>query len=121
MKASVMEEVKRIFKPEFLNRIDEVIMFNSLSRDVIREIVLKIVNEIESRLSSRKIKLVFTDKAIDQIIKESYVEAFGARPIRRYITKNIETLLAKELLNDNLYDTLITVDYDSKYILRQEN
>ena len=120
-KDKVFEDVKAYFKPEFLNRIDEVIMFNSLSRDVIREIVLKIVNEIESRLSSRKIKLVFTDKAIDQIIKESYVEAFGARPIRRYITKNIETLLAKELLNDNLYDTLITVDYDSKYILRQEN
>ncbi len=120
-KDKVFEDVKAYFKPEFLNRIDEVIMFNSLSRDVIREIVLKIVNEIESRLSNRKIKLVFTDKAIDQIIKESYVEAFGARPIRRYITKNIETLLAKELLNDNLYDTLITVDYDSKYILRQEN
>ncbi len=120
-KDKVFEDVKAYFKPEFLNRIDEVIMFNSLSRDVIRKIVLKIVNEIESRLSNRKIKLVFTDKAIDQIIKESYVEAFGARPIRRYITKNIETLLAKELLNDNLYDTLITVDYDSKYILRQEN
>ncbi len=120
-KDKVFEDVKAYFKPEFLNRIDEVIMFNSLSRDVIREIVLKIVNEIESRLSNRKIKLLFTDKAIDQIIKESYVEAFGARPIRRYITKNIETLLAKELLNDNLYDTLITVDYDSKYILRQEN
>ena len=120
-KDKVFEDVKAYFKPEFLNRIDEVIMFNSLSRDVIREIVLKIVSEIESRLSNRKIKLVFTDKAIDQIIKESYVEAFGARPIRRYITKNIETLLAKELLNDNLYDTLITVDYDSKYILKQEN
>ena len=117
-KDKVLDDIKLYFKPEFLNRIDEVIMFNSLSKDTIREIVLKIVKEIENRLSNKKIKLLFTDKAVEQIIKESYVEAFGARPIRRYITKNIETLLAKELLNDNLYDTLITVDYDNKYILR---
>jgi ATP-dependent Clp protease ATP-binding subunit ClpB len=118
-KEGVLEEVKSYFKPEFLNRIDEVIVFNSLSKDVIYEILDKIIEELNSRLKDKKVSVTFTLKAKDEIIKESYEEAYGARPIKRYVTKNIETLIAKELLTDEVYDKTLVVDYSDHYFIKK--
>ncbi len=110
----VYEELKRNFRPEFINRIDEIIVFNSLSKEVVYEILDKIISETENRLKDLNIKITLTDKAKDYIINESYDEDFGARPIKRFVTKNIETLLAEEIINNKikLNDNII-IDYQN--------
>ena len=107
----VMEELRHTFKPEFINRIDEIIIFNSLSKDVVYEILDKIISDIESRLTDKGIKLNITDKAKEYIINESYDERYGARPIKRFVSRNVETLIAKNIILDNIkYNTTITID-----------
>ena len=98
----VFEELKRHFRPEFINRIDEIITFNSLNEEVIYEILDKIIGDLESRLSHLNIKLSLTKEAKDYIIKNSFDPSFGARPIKRFVTKNIETLLANSILNNEI-------------------
>ena len=97
----VLNELKNNFRPEFINRIDEIIVFHSLHKDVVGAILNKIIGEINSRLKDKQISLELTDKARQKVIDESFDENYGARPIRRYVTKNIETLLAKYMNNDN--------------------
>ena len=113
-------ELKRAFKPEFLNRIDEIIMFNSLSKEVVYSILDKIILELEDRLSDKRIKVSLTNEARDYIINSSYDETFGARPIKRYVSANIETLIANNLINDNIkYNSKIVIDIqDNEFILR---
>ncbi len=89
----VMQELKQTFKPEFINRIDEIIIFNALTKEVVYDILDKMMKEIEERLQDQKIKVVLTDKARDFIIDASYDVAYGARPIKRYVSRNLETLL----------------------------
>ena len=114
MKASVMEEVKRSFKPEFINRIDEIIVFHSLHKDVVGAILNKIIGEINSRLKDKQISLELTDKARQKVIDESFDENYGARPIRRYVTKNIETLLAKYMIEQDLKpNDILVVDVNN--------
>ena len=98
----VMKELKNSFKPEFLNRIDEIIMFNSLSKDVVYSILDNILKEIEYRLSDKQLKLNLTDRAKDFIINESYDQKYGARPIRRYISGTLETLIATNIIAGNI-------------------
>ena len=113
-------ELKKAFKPEFLNRIDEIIMFNSLSKEVVYSILDKIILELEDRLSDKRIKVSLTNEARDYIINSSYDETFGARPIKRYVSANIETLIANNLINDNIkYNSKIVIDIqDNEFILR---
>ena len=107
----VMGELRKTFKPEFINRIDEVIVFNSLSKSVVYDILDKIVKETEARLSGKKIKLVLTDKAKDYIIDNSYDENYGARPIKRYVSRNLESMLAKAIILDEIkYDSEVIID-----------
>ncbi len=104
-------ELRKTFKPEFLNRIDEIITFNSLSKETIYEILNNIISEVEERLDNLKIKISLTNKAKDYIINNSYNEAFGARPIKRYVTKNIESLIANSILENNIkFGQTITID-----------
>ncbi len=105
----ITHELRRTFKPEFINRIDEIIIFNPLSKDVIYDIIDKIVIEIENRLKDRKIKINLTDKAKEFIIDSAYDKTFGARPIKRFITRNLETLIAKNLIDERITnnDTII--------------
>ena len=119
MKASVMEEVKLMFKPEFINRIDEIIIFHSLSRDVVTRILDKIVLEIEDRLQDKRIKITLTNKAKSEIIEASYDENYGARPIKRFVQRNIESLIANLILNDKVkYNSSISIDYqDGKFVV----
>ncbi|MCF8018114.1 MAG: ATP-dependent Clp protease ATP-binding subunit [Vallitaleaceae bacterium] len=100
MQKDVMDEVKKIFKPEFLNRIDETIVFHSLTRENIREIVGIMFNQLAIRMEKNLgIKLFLTEGAIDFIAKEGFDEAYGARPLRRAIQQKIEDQLAQHILD----------------------
>ena len=116
----VMNELRHTFKPEFINRIDEIIIFNSLSKNVVYEILDKIVHEIEHRLDDKKLKLVLTDKAKKYIVNNAYDEKYGARPIRRYVSRNIETLLAKAIIEEKVkFNSTVTIDVqDDKFIIK---
>ena len=104
-------ELHRTFKPEFLNRIDEIITFNSLSKDVVYQILDKIISEVQDRLADKHIKISLTDVAKDYIVENSYDEKYGARPIKRFVSKNIETLIAKEIIEDKIkFGSTITID-----------
>lgn len=98
----VMSELHHYFKPEFLNRIDEIIMFNKLNKDVLKEILFKIVNNIESYLKDNDIHIKLDDKAIAYFIENGYDEAYGARPLKRLVTKELETLIAKKILDNDI-------------------
>ena len=119
-KELVLKELKNTFKPEFINRIDEIIIFNSLSKEVIREILDKIISDTEKRLSDKNLHLNITDNAKEYIINSSYDEKYGARPIKRFVVKNIETLIAENIINDNIkYGDTINIDVENnKLILR---
>lgn len=99
MKKSVMDEVKNVFKPEFINRIDDIIVFHALDKDDIFEIAKLMTNEMAKRVQENMgITLSFTDKAIEKIVEDGYDKAFGARPLRRAIQTNIEDSFAEEYL-----------------------
>ena len=111
-------ELKHYFKPELLNRIDEVITFNYLTKDIIKGIIIKSIKEIESRLSN--VKLSITDNAINYIIDKSYDVNYGARVVKRYIQRNIETLLANDIIKGIINpNTSITIDVkDNEFIIK---
>lgn len=117
--SKVMEALKRTFRPEFINRIDEIVIFKSLGKDVVYSILDKIIHETERRLKNINLHLELTKKAKDYIIEHSYEEAYGARPIKRYVTHNIETLIADKIIKDEIkYNETITVDVkDDKLVL----
>ena len=113
-KELVMNELKNTFRPEFINRIDEIIVFNSLKKDVIGDIVDKIIKEINDRLQQNFLHVEITDAVKEKIINEAYDERYGARPIRRYITKNIESLLAHKLIDSDIaVGSTLVVDLDN--------
>ena len=116
----VMQELRSTFKPEFINRIDEIIIFNSLTKDVVYDILNKIIKDIEYRLRDKNIKIDVTDKAKEFIVNASYDEKYGARPIKRYVQRNVETLIAEAIINDKIsFGSTITIDVDSdKLILK---
>lgn len=117
----VMNELKHTFKPEFINRIDEIIIFKSLDKKVVYEILDKIIGDIERRLDDKKITLELTTKAKDFIINNSYDEKYGARPIKRFVSRNLETLLANEIINDNIkFGEEVNIDEeDNKLVIRK--
>lgn len=116
----VMQELRSTFKPEFINRIDEIIIFNSLTKDVVYDILNKIIKDIEYRLRDKSIKIDVTDKAKEFIVNASYDEKYGARPIKRYVQRNVETLIAEAIINDKIsFGSTITIDVDNdKLILK---
>ena len=107
----VMNELKNTFRPELINRIDEIIVFNSLKQNVIGEIVDKVIKELNERLSQNYIHVEITNAVREKIIEEAYDPRYGARPIKRYITKNIENLIAHKLIDENMkVGTTLVVD-----------
>lgn len=113
--ALIASEIKTYFKPEFLNRIDEIITFNSLSKDVTYKILEKTIREIEDRLKEKQIKLDITRKAEDFIINEAYDEKYGARVIKRFVVKNVETLIANLIINGEIkYGDTLVIDANGK-------
>ena len=116
----VMNDLHKTFKPEFINRIDEIIIFHSLSKEVVTHILDKIIHEIEVRLHDKRIKISLTEEAKNLIIDSAYDENFGARPIKRFVQRNIESLIANAILQDKIkYNSTITIDaYDGKFLLK---
>jgi len=110
----VMEELRHTFKPEFINRIDEIIIFNALDKETLYDILDNIIKNIENRLSNMHIKITLTEETKKHIIDNSYDERYGARPIKRYVSKNIETLLANNIIEDNIsFGQTIIIDIEN--------
>ena len=116
----VMDELRKTFKPEFINRIDEIIVFKSLTKNVIYEILDKIIHDIEKRLADKQLHINLTDKARNYIVENSYDERYGARPIKRFVTKTVENLIANEIINNDVkFGSTITIDAnDNLYIAK---
>ncbi|HVB97316.1 MAG TPA: AAA family ATPase, partial [Chloroflexota bacterium] len=107
----VLEDLRQSFRPEFLNRIDEVIVFDSLTREQIHQIVDLLVADLQKRLVDRKLTLKLTDAARDWLAKEGFDANYGARPLRRTIQRRIENILAKKLLLGEFKDgDVIVID-----------
>ncbi|WP_246945461.1 ATP-dependent protease ATP-binding subunit ClpC [Bacillus pinisoli] len=102
MKGKVMDELKKAFRPEFLNRIDEIIVFHSLEKKHLREIISLMTEQLTKRLTEQLIDLVVTDAALDKLAEEGNDLEYGARPLRRAIQKNVEDRLSEELLKGTI-------------------
>ena len=98
----VLEELNKYFKPEFINRIDEIVVFKKLSKEVLYEVLDKIINEVDQRLIDLNIKINLTQKAKDYFIENGYNEYFGARPLKRLINRKLETKLAKLIIENKI-------------------
>lgn len=96
----VMDLVKQTFKPEFLNRLDELIIFNPLNIKIQMQIAIKMLDELKIRLKSENIDMTFTDNVNKYVIKHGYQEEYGARPLKRFIQRHIETLIATHIINN---------------------
>ena len=116
----VMNDLRNHFRPEFLNRLDEIIMFKPLTRDNIGGIVDLIVANLNERLADKDLHLVLTDKAKKFVADNGYDPVYGARPLKRYLQKNVETLVAKIILQGdvNMGDTITVDAKDGKLIIR---
>lgn len=113
MKENIMEELKNSFRPEFLNRIDEIVVFHKLEEKDLRQIVKLMLESVKGRLKEQNIKINFTEKAEEVLAEKGFDPTYGARPLRRTIIKAVEDKLSEEILkgtiskNDN-----ISVDVD---------
>ena len=121
-RGSVDMLLKRSFRPEFLNRIDELIYFTPLTRAHISKIVDIALRSLEERLSEQRLRVRLTERAKAHIIEAAYDPIYGARPLKRFIQSNIETLIAKKIISENpAPDSLIEVDYDQIFCARVED
>lgn len=118
----VNDEMKAAFRPEFLNRIDEIVMFKPLMKAEIFDIIEKEVDKIRVKLEARSITLSISEALKEYILKESYSSAFGARPVKRFIQRTVETKLSRMIIAGEVLDgEAITMDYDGKDITVKKN
>ena len=103
MKSKVTEEMKKTFRPEFLNRIDETIVFHSLEKKHMKDIVKLMIKQVQKRVEEQELNFTITDRAIEKIADEGFDPEYGARPLRRSIQKNIEDLLSEALLKGEIH------------------
>lgn len=120
----VMEEVKKYFRPEFINRVDEIIVFKPLTKEVISKILDKLISDLMMRLREDNIHLVLTDKARNYLVENGYDVTYGARPLKRLVSRTVETVLSRMIVEDQVQygDTLI-IDYSedkNQIIVRKE-
>ncbi len=122
MKETIMEELKRTFRPEFLNRVDEIIVFHSLKEEDVKDIVNIMVKDLEKRMKKLDININVTENTIDYISKKGFDPEYGARPLERTITKMIEDQLAEEILKGNVSkEDNIVIDYkEDKLVFDKE-
>lgn len=106
----VMNDLHASFRPEFLNRLDEIIMFKPLTRENVSDIIYLLVDDINKRLVSRELKVELSDEAMKLIVEQAYDPLYGARPLKRYVTKHVETLAAKLILEGNIHKGTIFID-----------
>ena len=100
--SSVMHDLRAHFRPEFLNRLDEIILFKPLTKGNIGGIIELLIADVNKRLADKELKIALTDEAKDFIIENGYDPVYGARPLKRYLQKNVETLAAKLILADGV-------------------
>ena len=113
-KAEVNDLLRRSFRPEFLNRLDEIVFYKPLTKDDIRKIVDLQIKDLNRRLSDRQISCEVTDAAKDFIVENGYDPVYGARPLKRFIQKHVETLIARRMISDDLMpNTVLVVDSDA--------
>ncbi|MEK4630386.1 MAG: ATP-dependent Clp protease ATP-binding subunit [Solibacillus sp.] len=122
MKGTMLEELKKAFRPEFLNRIDEMIVFHSLEKEHLKEIVSLMVASLTKRLKEQDIELQLTDAALEKITDEGYDPTYGARPLRRALQKHVEDRLSEELLKGTLDKSqTVILDYvENEFIVRPQ-
>ena len=113
----VMGELKKLFRPEFLNRVDDIIMFNKLTQDEIKQIASKMLDTLTQRLAAMDITITFTDSAVTAIADKGFDDAYGARPLRRAIQSEIEDVLSEQMLDGKIKEnSTVTCDYqDGKF------
>ena len=117
-KTSVVNMLKENFKPEFINRVDDIIVFKSLNESSVKNIVKLMVEELNDRLKDKFISLEFSDKAMDFVLNTAYDSHYGARPLRRFLQKEVETSLAKLILRGEIGDgDSIRVDFDGNSLV----
>ena len=117
-RAAVDNELKAHFKPEFLNRIDEIVYFNSLDQAVVNKIIDKFIKQLSDRLSDKKITITVSDRAKAVISEQGYDVTFGARPLKRFIQSRIETLVAREMIKGDVKNgSHVLVDFDDDFKL----
>ncbi|KXB69023.1 ATP-dependent chaperone protein ClpB [Leptotrichia wadei] len=117
-KEAVLNEMKHRFKPEFLNRIDDIIVFKALGKESVKSIISLILEEINDKLKEQYIKIEFTDKALDYIVNEAYDPAYGARPLKRFVQKDIETNLSKMILSNEVPEnSTVVLDSDGEKLI----
>jgi ATP-dependent Clp protease ATP-binding subunit ClpC len=117
-KSLVMDELKKTFRPEFLNRLDEIIVFNKLGKEAIEKITKLMLDDVKVRLKNKNITVEFTDKLIEHISKVGFDQVYGARPLRRAIQNNIEDMLAEEILDEKIkVGSSIVVDVKNEKII----
>ncbi len=104
IKELVTGELRKVFRPEFLNRVDDIIVFNKLNKDEIKQIAVKMLKTLENRLDKMNIKISFTDNAISEIADKGFDENYGARPLRRAIQNEIEDPLSEQMLEGKVKD-----------------
>lgn len=123
MKSTMMEELKKAFRPEFLNRIDEIIVFKPLEKDQLKQIVSLMAKSLVKRLKDQDIDLELTDAALEKIAEEGYDPQYGARPIRRALQKNVEDRLSEELLKGTISkNSKVVFDYvDGAFVVREKD
>lgn len=121
MKGKVMDELKRAFRPEFLNRIDEIIVFHALEKKHLKEIVTLMANQLTTRLKEQDIHVELSEKAKEKIADEGYDPEYGARPLRRALQKQVEDRLSEELLKGNVLTgqhVVVDVDDSGAFVVR---
>ena len=110
-KEKVEKLLKQSFRPEFLNRLDEIVFYKPLRKEEISKILELLIKDLERRLEDKHIKLELTQEAKDYLIENGYDEIYGARPLKRFVQKKLETLIAKEILMEKvLPNTKIRID-----------
>jgi ATP-dependent Clp protease ATP-binding subunit ClpC len=118
MKDIVMDELKQAFRPEFLNRIDEIVVFHPLTKEEIREIIDVMLKEIDVRMRENEFELVITTPLKDKLCEEGYSPSYGARPLRRAIQRMIEDPLAEEILSGKVKKSgLIQAEWDGEKVI----
>ena len=117
--SQVMDDLRGHFRPEFLNRLDEIIMFKPLTKSNIGKIVDLMVSELDKRLADQELSLELTEAAKDQVIENGYDPVYGARPLKRYLQKYVETLAARKILSGDVHagDTLVLDVQNGEFIV----
>ena len=121
-KEKVNNLLKRSFRPEFLNRLDEIVFFKPLAENEITRILDLLIKDLENRLSDKHIKLFLTDKAKEYLIRNGYSNIYGARPLKRFVQRKLETLIAKGILTEKISpNSTVNVDFYNDELVLKNN